>query len=61
MPCVLLLSCGECRNLRKKLAKLETAKEKRAKGDPLTPEQQAGLDGEGALRKEMQSLGATDV
>jgi hypothetical protein len=47
--------------LRKKLSKVEIAKEKMEKGDALTPEQQLSIDGEEALRQEMRSLGATDV
>lgn len=56
-----LLMCARCRNLRKKLAKVETAKEKQSKGEPLAPEQQESIAGEAALRMEMRSLGATDV
>lgn len=50
-----------CRNLRKKLAKIDLAKEKEAKGDTLTPEQQASVESEAGVRDEMRSLGATDV
>lgn len=40
---------------------METAKEKMAKGESLTPEQKAAVDGETVLREEMKALGATDV
>jgi hypothetical protein len=49
------------RNLRKKLAKVEAAKDKQAKGEELTPEQAESIAGEAALREEMRSLGANDV
>lgn len=50
-----------CRNLRKRLGKLEAAKEKQAQGSAITPEQEQSIAGEGALRAEMRELGATDV
>ena len=50
-----------CRNLRKRLTKVEAAKEKKSKGQELTPEQAESIASEGELRAEMRSLGADDV
>lgn len=49
------------RNLRKKLAKIDLAKEKVSKGEALTPEQETSVAAEADVRAEMRELGATDV
>ena len=49
------------RNLRKRLAKIDIAKEKLSKGEILTPEQQENVASESSVRDEMRSLGATDA
>lgn len=49
------------RNLRKRLAKIDAAKEKQAQGSDLTPEQLENIAAEASVKEEMRSLGATDV
>ena len=55
------VAAAPCRNMRKRLTKIEAAKEKQARGDNLTPEQEESIAGESALREEMRALGADDV
>jgi hypothetical protein len=50
-----------CRNLRKRLTKIEAAKEKKSKGGELTAEQEENVASEATLRDELRSLGETDV
>lgn len=49
------------RNLRKKLVKVQAAKDKQAAGVVLEPEQLENIVGEADLLAEMRSLGADDV
>jgi uncharacterized protein with WD repeat len=49
-----------CRNLKKRLAKIETAKEKQAKGEKLTPEQEELVRAEASVKEELKAL-ATPV
>lgn len=50
-----------CRNLHKRLAKIEAAKAKKSKGAELTAEQEESVASEASLRDELRSLGATNV
>jgi uncharacterized protein with WD repeat len=44
--------------LKKRLAKIDTAKEKQAKGDKLTPEQEDLVRAEASVKEELKALGA---